>query len=100
MFLYMIAFQMGPGPVVWMYMAEICNDKSINIATFFSWFGTLIISLTTNVLFGKITKDYTFAMFGVFNIFSGLICLLCLKETKGLSYAERMKLYRPAKEST
>lgn len=99
MFFYMIAFQFGPGPVVWLYMAEICNGKSIQIATFFSWLGTLIISLTTNMLFHKLTKDYTFAMFGVFNICSGLICLFCLKETKGKSYAERMKLFRPAGSS-
>lgn len=100
MFFYMIAFQLGPGPVVWLYMAEICNEKSINIATFFSWLGTLIISLTTNLLFDKLTKDYTFAMFGVFNIFSGLICLVVLKETKGKTYSERMKLFRPAGSST
>ena len=30
---FVCVFEFGPGPVVWLYISEICNDKSASVAT-------------------------------------------------------------------
>lgn len=53
--IYVAAFEFGPGPVVWMYMSEIMNDKGVSIGTFLNWLFTLIVGLTTSGLFNHFT---------------------------------------------
>lgn len=48
---YVASFEFGPGPVVWMYMSEIMNDKGVSIGTLLNWTFTLIIGLITPVMF-------------------------------------------------
>ncbi len=48
---FVAAFEFGPGPIVWMYMSEIMNDKGVSIGTLLNWTFTLIIGLITPILF-------------------------------------------------
>lgn len=39
-------FEFGPGPITWLYMAEIMQDKALSIATVINWCVNLVISAT------------------------------------------------------
>ena len=45
--IYIIGFQCGPGPIVWLYLSEICSDKATSVNTVVSLLLTLVISATT-----------------------------------------------------
>ncbi len=51
---YVASFEFGPGPVVWMYMSEVMNDKGVSIGTLLNWTFTLIIGLITPIMFNKL----------------------------------------------
>jgi len=93
-FAYMTAFQLGPGPVSWLYMSEISSNKGMSIATFTSWVFTLAIGIMVEPLINSWTKNYTFMIFGVTNLLAALFCLIFVKETKGKSRKELIDLYR------
>ena len=90
---YVASFEFGPGPVVWMYMSEIMNDKGVSIGTLLNWTFTLIIGLITPLMFNNI-KAGTFIVFGVLCGLGTLFVFFFMKETKGLSDSDVKKLYR------
>ena len=90
---YVASFEFGPGPVVWMYMSEIMNDKGVSIGTLLNWTFTLFIGLITPVMF-KLPGGWPFMIFGITCGLGTLFVFLFMKETKGLSDAEVKKLYR------
>ena len=94
---YVASFEFGPGPVVWMYMSEIMNDKGVSIGTLLNWTFTLIIGLITPLMFDNLTSGngaWPFMIFGITCGLGTLFVFLFMKETKGLSDAEVKKLYR------
>lgn len=91
---FVAAFEFGPGPIVWMYMSEIMNDKGVSIGTLLNWTFTLIIGLITPVLFNSLKPGMPFIMFGIFCGLGTIFVYFFMKETKGLSDAEVKKLYR------
>lgn len=91
---YVASFEFGPGPVVWMYMSEIMNDKGVSIGTLLNWTFTLIIGLVTPVMFNKMASGIPFIVFGVLCGLGTIFVFFFMKETKGLSDAEVKKLYR------
>ena len=42
---FICAFEFGPGPIVWLYISEICNNKATSVGTVVNWFWTLLISV-------------------------------------------------------
>lgn len=82
--LFVIAFEFGPGPVVWIYMSEIMNERGVSIATVLSWTFTLLIGLVVPVLMASI-EGYTFIVFGCLSALSTKFVYLYMKETLGLS---------------
>ena len=42
--LWIVLFELGPGPIAWLYMAEICQDKAMSIATVGNWLVNLVVS--------------------------------------------------------
>jgi len=49
--LFLIMFQWGPGPITWLYMGEIMNNKGLAIGVLLNLFFTLLFALITNALF-------------------------------------------------
>lgn len=96
--IYVAAFEFGPGPVVWMYMSEIMNDKGVSIGTFLNWLFTLIVGFITPKLFdafnGTKYPGMPFIIFGVFCGLGTIFVYIFMKETKGLSDAQVKNLYR------
>lgn len=91
--LFVMAFEFGPGPVVWIYMSEIMNDKGVSIGTFLSWTFTLIIGLIVPSLMNSI-HGYTFILFGCISTLSTVFIYFFMKETKGLTEEQVKHLYR------
>ena len=60
---FVFFFEFGPGPIVWLYISEICNDKATSVNIFINWVFTLTISLTTNKLLTDWLKGYTWILF-------------------------------------
>ena len=47
---FVCAFEFGPGPIVWLYISEVSNDKAASVATFINWVFTLIISILSSYM--------------------------------------------------
>lgn len=91
--LFVAFFEFGPGPITWLYMPEISNMNAISIATGINWALTLVMALATNAMVTAMS-GWTFILFGIFSFLGFLFCMFIMKETKGLSQEESMKLYR------
>jgi FtsH-binding integral membrane protein len=95
---FSITFQLAPGPVTWLYVAESCDSKGVAAGTSVNLLFTLVIALLTNSFLSDLTKNYTFMMFGAFSLMGAFVMLVWGKETKGLSQKELTYLYRTNKE--
>ena len=90
--LFIATFEMGPGPITWLYMPEIANSQAISMATGINWTLTCIVGLITAPMVNAIS-GWTFIIFGVCSGVAGAFCILVLKETKGLTVEQCKKLY-------
>jgi hypothetical protein len=79
-----MAFEFGPGPIVWIYMSEVMNEKGVAVGTFLNWLFTLIFAISTTSIYTALEGNM-FELFAGF-CFTGLlfVCFF-IKETKGLS---------------
>jgi len=97
--LFLCAFEFAPGPVVWLYMGEIMNDKGLSMGALVNWTLTLCVGLFTPTLLDW-SPAGTFYLFGVCNIISVVYILVFMRETKGLNDIEAKNLYRRDKIKT
>lgn len=97
--LFLCSFEFAPGPIVWLYLGEIMNDKGLSIGVFVNWCFALLVGLLTPTLMdpNNLGPSGTFYLFGVCNIIAVVYILLFMKETKGLTDLEAKNLYRKDK---
>lgn len=95
---FVIVFEFGPGPIVWLYMSEIMNDKAVSVGAFTNWAFVLIVGAVTPTLFNSSIGNYTFLIFAVFSAIATVFIFFFMKETKGLSEYEVARLYRTDNE--
>ncbi|CAD8110180.1 unnamed protein product [Paramecium sonneborni] len=82
MFLYLAAFQLSLGPVVWIYDADVLDEKGMSIAVLCNWLGCAIVAQ----FFGFINSagmNYSFGIFFVFCSLGTVYIYYKVKETKG-----------------
>jgi SP family xylose:H+ symportor-like MFS transporter len=92
---YIGGFEMSWGPVIWLYLSEILNNKQMSIAIFANWTMSLAVGLLTPYLFKESwLGNYTFLMYGIFCLIGFFYCSIFMKETKGLTENECKALYR------
>ena len=87
---FIFGFEFGPGPVVWLYLSEICSNKATSVNTVVNWIWTLVISVSTPILFKHI-EGWTWFIFGCTSILGIVYLLPTMKETKGVP-ADKVKL--------
>jgi hypothetical protein len=80
-FLVMI-FEFGPGPICWIYMSEIMNDKGVAVATSLNWTFCLIYTIVSPF---SLTHSYVFYTMAVACGFGALFVIFYVKETRGLT---------------
>lgn len=94
MVIFIVMFELGPGPIAWLYMSEVLNEKGVAMGTFINWTLTLIFSLFTTQLFNDLGST-TFIVLAVTCGTGFIFVLLAVKETKDLSQTDLLNLYRP-----
>ena len=62
---FVCAFEFGPGPIVWIYISEICNDKAASVATTTNWVFTLIISIISPYMLKNWFHAYTWLIIAI-----------------------------------
>ena len=92
--LFVAFFEFSMGPILWLYNAEIMNNKSNTLAAGMNWIFVLIISYFTPDLLESI-HGKLFLIFGACTAAHCVFAFLFMKETKGLTDAEAKSLYAP-----
>lgn len=90
------AFEMSFGPILWLYLAEICTDQAIALAVLANWTSSLIVGqITPYMLSDDWLGNYTFLVYGGLCACSTLFICAFMKETKGLTEQQCKVLYAP-----
>jgi MFS family permease len=91
--LFIAFFEFSSGPIVWLYMAEIMQDKALSIGAFLNWFLSLVVSITIPLILRQVAIGYIFLFFGICTVFGTLFIIFFMEETRGKSQAEIDRLY-------
>lgn len=81
--LFICFFEFSSGPIVWLYMAEIMQDKAVSIGTFLNWFLSLVVSISIPLLVKAMDIGYIFLFLGVCTTIGTLFILFFMEETMG-----------------
>lgn len=90
-FLYIAIFESSSGPITWLYMPEIMQDKALSIATMLNFVINFVLGISIPPIVDGIGEDnigYMFIVFGVFTTIGFFFILGCMKETKGKTQQE------------
>jgi len=82
--LLVIVFEFGPGPICWIYMSEVMNDKGVAVATSLNWTFCLIYSAITPISLSANNFNWFYIMAGACGI-GALFVIIYVKETRGLT---------------
>lgn len=88
-----MTFEFGPGPICWIYMSEIMNDKGVAVATSLNWAFCLFYTLITPLSFNAKATYVPFIMASACGV-ATLFIIGYVKETRGLTEQELSQLYR------
>ena len=69
--LVVMTFQLGPGPMMWVYINEITCEKSGQVATATNWIANLIITLTSPFIcnsLGTVDTGYYWMILGAITL--------------------------------
>ena len=93
---FVFSFQASTGPITWLYMAEIMQEKGLSIGTVLNWLFTLLFTVampTVKNIAGISGVGILFIVVGSFTLGCAVFIALVMKETKGKTLAERKNLY-------
>ena len=90
--IYILGFQFGPGPIVWLYLSEVCNNTATSFNTVVAWVWTLIMSIITLPLYTA-TGGWMFFIFGCTCTMGLIYCSIFMKETMNVSKEDQKTLY-------
>lgn len=91
--IFVAGFEFSWGPIVWLYLAEVCTDKGISYAILANWTMSLLIGYLTPYFLNFWLMNYTFLFFGGFCFLATLFTIFIMKETKGKTELECLELY-------
>lgn len=100
---FIALFEFSSGPITWLYMAEIMQDKAVSIATVLNWLINLIISATIPSIITAIGDDnigYIFIFVGACTVFGTLFIVAFMKETRGKTAQEIEDMFVVDREYT
>ena len=97
--LFIAFFEFSSGPIVWLYNAEIMQDKAVAVATFLNWFVSLVISICIPYLVKKYDIGWIFNFFATKTVFGSAFIYLFMEETRGKTPAEINKMFDDSKKS-
>lgn len=96
--LYVAAFAISLGPVVWLVIAEIFPNRARGVASSVAslalWAADYVVAQLFPVMLGSIGAMVTFSIFGVLSLFTFFFTLGLVPETKGKSLEEIEQMWR------
>lgn len=87
-FLYLFAFSLSLGPLIWVYQPEILPDKGISLSVISNWLFLTIVIFILPIMIEKAGAYTAYFIFCGFLMFSQLYMIKMLKETKGKNFKE------------
>ena len=94
--IFVIIFQLTIGTYAWVYLGQVNCDEGLSIGTLVVWTASLVIIITSSLMFDKMGTTGTFLFFACCSLASFAFFFLFLRETKGLSREEAQRLYSKA----
>lgn len=91
-FIYTFFFEIGIGPILVLYLAEILPEKAMSVAMFMNWALVICITFLTPILM-EWSAEGTFAIFAGCCLVGGVFVMFFMKETKGKTKEEVARLY-------
>lgn len=96
--LYIAAFALGPGPCIWLVIAEIypleVRGPAMSIATLASWLANLLVSSTFPAFSMGVGEANAFFIFGLVTFLSWLFTFGLLPETSGRTLGDIQTIWR------
>ena len=83
---FISVFEFSSGPITWLYMSEILQDKAVSIATVLNWLVNLGISIGTPPLIDAIGDEnigYIFIGCGALTFLGTIFIGIFMQETRG-----------------
>jgi MFS transporter, SP family, galactose:H+ symporter len=95
---YIAAFAIGPGPCIWLVIAEIypvqVRGPAMSLATLASWLANLLVSSTFPAFSIGVGEANAFFIFGLVTLLSWLFTFGLLPETSGRTLDEIQMIWR------
>ena len=86
---YLVFYQLGAGPLPYIYITDICGDAGMSFGTLSMWLWNIFTTVVSPFLImsPSIGITGTFIIWAMITAGGFLFCVFVLKETKGLSDA-------------
>lgn len=91
------------GPITWLYMAEIMQDKALSISTVMNWIINFMIALLTPIIVDAVGEDkvgYIFIVMGGFTVVGTVYIMIFMKETRGKTSQEIQIMFNQSNKFT
>ena len=95
MAVFIVVFSVTEGPLIWIYTAETLHDNQLGIVGIGLTLNLLVIAYITEFIIDWIKPQGLFFIFAGSTLAGGAFIQVFLKETQGLSDADKMTLYLP-----
>ena len=89
---FFISFALTHGPLCWIYLGEVMHQKTLPIAVAGNLLFNVITVMWTLPLVGRM-KEWFFYMYGMCMAICLVMCIIFVKETKGLTDKEIQQIY-------
>lgn len=98
MAIFLIFFQGGVSPIVWVLLSEIfpqsIRGMAMGIATFFLWFANFLVGYIFPILLTNFGLSNTFIIFTILNVLSLFYAIKFIPETRGKSLEELQSCFQ------
>lgn len=95
-------FEISWGPIIWLYNAEIMQDKANSLAVVLNWMANLVITVLAPTIQQNIPFDdagFLFLGTGTFMLIATLYAMYFIKETRNKTPAEIEALFAKDKKT-
>ena len=97
--LFIAFFEFSSGPIVFLYAAEIMQDKAVSIGTFLSWTLSLIVSVSIPILVKHVAIGAIFFWLAILTTIGTIFIAFFMKETRGKTQEEIDQLFNDEEDS-
>ena len=82
--LWLVAFELSPGPITWTYLSEILSGQALSIAITVNWLVVIVVGAVTPYLITDLGIAATFFIYGSLCALGSLFMCVFAFETNGI----------------